>query len=152
MLLKRDCLKASFFVCEEIGMLGSKECDPNFFNNVGYAIQFDAPTGNWFSISCNGINLWNEEFGSVVTPLLESNNITNFSYDPFTDVVQLKKKFDFCCSVLFSGYYRQHTKDEYVVVEDVYNGIKTGKNLIQKLGNNKYKMDYKMKNYSYRVF
>jgi hypothetical protein len=38
------------------------------------------------------------------------------------------------------------------VVEDVYNGIKTGKNLIQKLGNNKYKMDYKMKNYSYRVF
>jgi di/tripeptidase len=142
MLLKRDCLKASFFVCEEIGMLGSKECDPNFFNDVGYAIQFDAPTGNWFSISCNGINLWNEEFGSVVTPLLESNNITNFSYDPFTDVVQLKKKFDFCCSVLFSGYYRQHTKDEYVVVEDVEKSFNVANVLMDSLGYRKYHMLY----------
>jgi hypothetical protein len=84
--------------------------------------------------------LWNEEFGSVVTPLLESNNITNFSYDPFTDVVQLKKKFDFCCSVLFSGYYRQHTKDEYVVVEDVEKSFNVANLLMDSLGYKKYQM------------
>ena len=38
-----DKLKGAFFVEEEIGMLGSKESDDKLFENVGYAIQFDAP-------------------------------------------------------------------------------------------------------------
>jgi len=140
MLLTKKQLKAAFFVQEEIGMIGSKEADPKFFENVGYAIQFDAPTNNWFSVSCNGVKLWNEEFGSAVTPLLTESNVTNFSYDPFTDVVQLKKKFDFCCSVLFSGYYRQHSVKEYVVVEDVNKSFITGSKMIETLGLKKYLM------------
>jgi di/tripeptidase len=146
MLKEKECLKAAFFVSEEVGMLGSKEADPNFFKDVGYAIQFDAPTGNWFSIQCSGTKLWTEEFESVVRPLLESDGVTNFSYDPFTDVVQLKQKFDFCCSVLFSGYYRQHTKNEYVVVEDVDRSLKMGSKMIDQLGLNKFYMKYEKQN------
>ncbi len=36
-------LKAAFFVSEETGCHGSAKADPEFFKNVGYAIQFDAP-------------------------------------------------------------------------------------------------------------
>jgi len=140
MLLTRDVLKAAFFVSEEIGMLGSKEADSNFFKDIGYAIQFDAPTGDWFSVECSGVKLWNEQFESVVRPILESNGVTNFSYDPFTDVVQLKKKFDFCCSVLFSGYYRQHTSQEYVIIEDVERSFLTSSKLIDTLSLKKYEM------------
>ncbi|MDB0059658.1 hypothetical protein N9F18_00720 [bacterium] len=43
-----DVLKGAFFVEEEIGMLGSKQADDKFFENVGYAIQFDAPSSNYF--------------------------------------------------------------------------------------------------------
>ena len=140
MLLQKDCLKAAFFVSEEIGMLGSKQADPKFFEDVGYALQFDAPTGNWFSVQCSGTKLWTEEFESVVKPVLMNEGVTNFSYDPFTDVVQLRKKFDFCCAVLFSGYYRQHSVDEYVVIEDVEKSLKTGSKLIESLGLKKYVM------------
>ena len=44
-----DILKGAFFVEEEIGMKGSKEADEEFFSNVGYAIQFDAPSDNWIT-------------------------------------------------------------------------------------------------------
>jgi acetylornithine deacetylase/succinyl-diaminopimelate desuccinylase-like protein len=50
----------------------------------------------------------------------------------------LKNKFDFACINFAIGYYDYHTRNEYVVVEDVYNGIETGKKMIQELGNKKY--------------
>ena len=57
---------------------------------------------------------------------------------PYTDVYALKQKFDFSCINFAIGYYNYHTANEYVIVEDVYNGIETGKEMIEKLGNVKY--------------
>jgi acetylornithine deacetylase/succinyl-diaminopimelate desuccinylase-like protein len=59
---------------------------------------------------------------------------------PYTDVWALRNKFDFSCINFSIGYYSYHTKHEYVVVEDVYNGINMGKKMIEKLG---YKLHYK---------
>ena len=42
-------LKAAFFVAEETGCKGSFNADPEFFTNVGYVIQFDAPENNMIS-------------------------------------------------------------------------------------------------------
>ena len=36
------------------------------------------------------------------------------------------------------GYYRQHTSSEYVIVEEVFDAIKAGYELIMKLGVKKY--------------
>jgi hypothetical protein len=58
---------------------------------------------------------------------------------PYTDVYALKESFDFSCINISIGYYDYHTKNEYVVVEDVYNGIEVGKQMIEKLGNQKYR-------------
>ena len=52
---------------------------------------------------------------------------------------ELKKKFDFSCINLSVGYHSYHTKNEYVVVEEVLAGLKSGLLLIQELGNKKYK-------------
>jgi di/tripeptidase len=138
MLLEIDTLKAAFFVEEETGMWGSKEADPEFFSNVGYAIQFDAPTMNWFSRTLLNTKLWNESFFSEVKPILENHQIDNISEDPFTDVLQLRKKFDFCVAVFPTGYYNQHSKHEYVIPEETEQCVQMGIEAVKKLGNIKY--------------
>lgn len=136
-----DNIKCAFFAQEEIGMKGSRECDVDFFRNIGYALQFDAPTDNWFSKSCSGFNLWTENYFQKVVPLLEDYGVNKISRDPFTDVVQLRKKFDFCCSVLPTGYYEQHTKNEYVVKEHTLKCLNLGIDFLNLLGNEKYIFD-----------
>jgi di/tripeptidase len=123
-------MKAAFFVEEEIGMMGSKEADEKFFRNVGYAIQFDAPSSNWITEVCSGQRLFDIDFKELITEDLSNNGYTTFSNDPFTDVNQLAKKFDFSCLNLGCGYYRQHTDSEYVIVEEVEDAIRAGKGLI----------------------
>ena len=131
-------LKATFFVEEEIGMLGSKEAIPDFFEDVGYAIQFDAPSANWITEICSGVKILDEEFKKKVAPVLKEGGYTNFSTDPFTDVNQLAQKFDFNCLNLGCGYYQQHSVKEYVVIEEVKKSLEMGKLLINYLGNEQY--------------
>lgn len=138
MLLKTDVLKAAFFVEEETGMHGSKNSDPEFFKNVGYAIQFDAPTNNWFSETLLGIPIWNNNFFNACEGLLTENKIDNISHDPYTDVLQLRKKFDFCCAVFPTGYYNQHSASEYVIQEETEQCFVIGMQAVKKLGNIKY--------------
>jgi di/tripeptidase len=134
MFEKFDVLKGAFFVEEEIGMKGSKEADPKFFTNVGYAIQFDAPSANWITETCSGVKIFDDEFKGLIKETLSKDGYTNFSYDPFTDVNQLSQKFNFNCLNLGCGYYRQHTNGEYVVVEEVEKSLMAGENLITQLG------------------
>jgi acetylornithine deacetylase/succinyl-diaminopimelate desuccinylase-like protein len=59
----------------------------------------------------------------------------DYQSHPYTDVYALKQKFDFSCINFAIGYYDYHTRNEYVVVEDVFNGIDMGKQMIIGLGN-----------------
>jgi di/tripeptidase len=132
-------LKAAFFVSEEIGCIGSKKADKNFFENVGYAIQFDAPENWMVTEKCFGEVLFDRDsqfFESCNKVLTESmnNNDMRYMVHPYTDVYALKSKFDFSCINFSIGYYNYHTPNEYVVIEDVYNGIKIGKDMISELG------------------
>jgi tripeptide aminopeptidase len=135
-------LKAAFFVSEETGCHGSKKADKNFFMNVGYGIQFDAPGNTMVSEYCMGTKLFDRdgEFFGICDNVLNEMFGGNQEYwsNPYTDVYALKNTFDFSCINFAIGYYDYHTPNEYVVVEDVYNGIETGKKMIQMLGNKKY--------------
>ena len=133
-----DKLKGAFFVEEEIGMLGSKESDDKFFENVGYAIQFDAPSSNWITEICSGVKLFDQDFKTEIKGVLNESGYNKFSIDPFTDVNQLAKKYDFNCLNLGCGYYRQHSDFEYVVISEVEDSLKAGVELINKLGVTKY--------------
>jgi di/tripeptidase len=145
-------LKAAFFVSEETGCHGSKEADSEFFENVGYGIQFDAPENWMITEKCFGQILFdrNTEFFEKVDKVLTEGMVKEdmqYMVHPYTDVYALRGKFDFSCINFSIGYYRYHTKNEYVVIEDVFNGIEMGRKMIQSLG---YKLHFKKaKQYKY---
>lgn len=138
-------LKAAFFVSEETGCHGSKKADPKFFENVGYGIQFDAPENWMITEKCFGQVLFDRDtdfFKKIDKVLTEGMIKENMQYmtHPFTDVYALRGKFNFSCINFSIGYYDYHTRDEYVVIEDVFSGIKMGKKMIEDLG---YTLHYK---------
>lgn len=137
-------LKASFFVSEETGCHGSKNADKNFFGDVGYAIQFDAPFNWMVSHYCMGVKLFDkfDDFFKISDKVLNEGfqGRQKYGSHPYTDVYALKNKFDFSCINFSIGYYNYHTENEYVVIEDTFNGIETGKKLIENLGYKKYQV------------
>jgi len=152
-------VKAAFFVSEETGCHGSKKADKQFFENVGYAIQFDAPENWMITEKCFGQILFdrNSDFFGVVNEVLtEGMNHSDMEYmvHPYTDVYALRGKFDFSCINFSIGYYDYHTRNEYVVIEDVFNGIEMGKKMIEKLGHNlhfKKSQEYNESQYRYVI-
>ena len=138
-------LKAAFFVSEETGCHGSRAADPEFFTNVGYGIQFDAPENWMITEKCFGQILFDRDsefFTKVNEVLIEGmiNEDMEYMVHPYTDVYALRSKFDFSCVNFSIGYYDYHTKNEYVVIEDVFNGIEMGRKMIHSLG---YKLHFK---------
>jgi len=143
-------VKAAFFVSEETGCHGSLKASKEFFTNVGYGIQFDAPENWMVTERCFGQVLFDRDsdfFESCNKVLTEGMDQDYMEYmvHPYTDVYALRGKFNFSCINFSIGYYNYHTKHEYVVVEDVFNGINMGKKMIENLGN---KLHYK-KNVEY---
>jgi tripeptide aminopeptidase len=138
-------VKAAFFVSEETGCHGSKVADPEFFKNVGYGIQFDAPE-NWMVTEyCWGQQLFDREseFFEVCDTILTEGMGEDREYlvHPYTDVYALRGKFDFSCINFSIGYYDYHSSREYVVIEDVFNGIKMGRKMIEQLGYKKHQKE-----------
>jgi tripeptide aminopeptidase len=139
-----DVIKAAFFVSEEVGCLGSYLSDPDFFKNVGYAIQFDAPFNNWVSHYSDGVKLFSvdSDFFEKIHVIFEKNlpnyGIKSLGYHPYTDVSALKSLYDFSCVNYSVGYYNMHSKREYVSVMDVDLCLNTAIKLIESLGNNLY--------------
>ena len=141
-------LKAAFFVSEETGCHGSRKADPEFFFNVGYAIQFDAPENWMITEKCFGQILFDRDsdFFQKCDKVLSEGMIKEdmeYMVHPYTDVYALRSKFDFSCINFSIGYYDYHSANEYVVVEDVFNGIEHGRKMISELG---YKLYFKKSN------
>ena len=142
-----DNIKVAFFVSEEVGCLGSTLSDAEFFNNVGYALQFDAPGNNWVTYYCDGVKLFNKDsnFFDKVRPILEDSlkdfTVDNLGYHPYTDVSALRKLYNFSCLNYSVGYYNMHSVYEYVLINDVDNCLKTAQKLISSLGEQLYYME-----------
>ena len=138
-------LKAAFFASEETGCHGSRAADSTFFENVGYGIQFDAPENWMITEKCFGQVLFDREtefFEKIDKVLTEGmdNDRMQYMVHPYTDVYALRSKFDFSCINFSIGYYDYHNPNEYVVIEDVFNGIEMGRKMIEELG---YKLHFK---------
>lgn len=137
-----DNIKAAFFVSEEIGCVGSKNADPDFFDDVGYVIQFDAPFDWMVSEVCSGEKLFKRDsvFFDACHKVLTENLDDRQEYmrHPYTDVYALRKSFDFSCINISIGYHDYHTSNEYVVVDETNKGIDIGIQMIHSLGNKKY--------------
>jgi putative aminopeptidase FrvX len=139
-----DNIKAAFFVSEEVGCLGSYLSDPEFFENVGYAMQFDAPFNNWVSHYSDGVKLFStgSEFFNKIHPIFEEclpgYGLKTLGNHPYTDVSALKSLYDFSCVNFSVGYYNMHSIYEYVSILDVELCLDTAKKLIESLGEELY--------------
>ena len=141
LLNKVDVLKAVFFVGEEYGCLGSTLSDENFFNDVGYVLQFDAPESDWVTHYCNGVKLFDEkgDFYNTIKPILEDYmGDYVLGRHPYTDVSILGAFHDFSCINYSVGYYNMHSPFEYVNIRDVEQAKNIALEMISSLGNIKY--------------
>ena len=141
LLREIDNCKIFLPVAEETGCNGSKEADPEFFKDVGYAIQFDSTENNTMSKTLMGVQLY-EDNGSFIKEVKEvilEHGITDWLHHPYTDTMMLRNLFDFSCLNFAAGYYQYHSKHEYVVIEDTLNTLSLAKKIVKILGNKKYK-------------
>lgn len=141
-LLERvEVLKAVFFVSEEYGCFGSTLADEVFFENVGYALQFDAPENDWVTHYCNGVKLFDEngDFYKTIQPILEDYmGDYTLGRHPYTDVSVLGAFYDFSCINYSVGYYNMHSSREYVSISYAQQARNIALEMISSLGNIKY--------------
>jgi di/tripeptidase len=128
-----DECKLAFFVSEEIGCIGSSEADVEFFQDVTYVCQYDAPGDHLITEICSGVRLFENggDFITMMEPIIEEsfgNPMLRQSH-PYTDVMQLKNKLPISCINISCGYYNMHTSNEFIVLDDVVRAIDAGVNM-----------------------
>lgn len=127
-LKKFDHIKAVFFVGEEIGCVGSGECDMSFFDDCRFVIQCDRRNGNDLITSIGWTELCSPEFIHDIKPEL-------FGYREeqglITDVGELKDRGLKVSAINLScGYYEPHTDREFVIKSEVLNCLKFVEHII----------------------
>lgn len=142
-----DNVKAVFFATEEIGCKGAEVADSEFFQDVGFAVEFDSPHNDIMSFSCNGIQLFDPDgmFARSAIPILDSYGVTKWQNHPYTDVAVLRRRFKLECLNLPCGYYDMHTVHEYVVLADVEKAIQFGSQVIGAIPHQQYLLDSKFR-------
>jgi hypothetical protein len=142
MLKLFDNFKAVFFRNEEVGCLGSSNCDMSFFNDVSMVLQCDRKGSNDFVDSISSIVLQSSEFKKEVKPILDEH-----FYKPttggMTDVMALKKdNLPVVCANMSCGYYSPHCDDEVVHIPSVENTLNMCFSIFTKLGHRKWEHEY----------
>lgn len=137
--------KASFYIAEEIGCIGSKHAaksNREFYENVGYFIEFDAPEDYMISHICSGVELFdvNGEMFTKTSGILKEamgEKMRLFNH-PYTDVAPIKRAFDFTCINVAAGYFGWHSSREIVSIDFVEKARIMGIKMIEQLGLKKY--------------
>ena len=128
-------VKAVFFVEEELGMLGSRELDVDWFSDVGFCLSFDSPDRNRASRTCSNRLLYSESlFKEILQPVCARHGVTRFNDEPFTDVTQIRDKTNVMCFNVGNGGVLAHSRNEYLVVEDAQSAYSLGKELLEAVG------------------
>ena len=132
-----DKLKACFFLQEEVGCLGSKKLDKEWFNDVGYVIGYDSPDLYRAAWSCSGTKLFSYDFyEKYMKEVCDEWGYKDCFYsEPFTDVKEIREQVGLICMNFGNGGYLAHNQtDEYCVIEDMDIACGLGAALINKIG------------------
>lgn len=143
-LLERfDNIAVALFAAEEIGCMGAKHAPAAWFENVGFVVEFDCPGRGLVSYTSSGERLFanHGQFIQIAAPVLQAHGLSRWQQHPFTDVMALRRRFDFSCLNLSCGYHHWHRPDEHVVVAEVEAAVNAGEALIAALGNRAYPFD-----------
>lgn len=112
--------KAAFFVDEEVGCVGSYDCDLAFFEDCRFILQADRRGNDDFVTHISG-PLSSKKFLKDADPILEK-----FGYDHchgmMSDVMALRDQFvGVSCANMSAGYYNPHSEQEYIDLVDLEN-------------------------------
>ena len=130
-------LKVIFTVEEESGAVGASNLDSSFFDNVGYLIEGDRK-GNSDLIT----NIWDDicsrEFLSTISNVMEEYQY-NETFGMLTDIAAIKEDNINLSAVNVSvGYYNPHSKEEFIIIEDLLTATSFIRDCIEVLGYKKY--------------
>lgn len=107
-------VKVAIFHSEEIGCVGSKDADMDFFNNVNYVFQGDRRGNNEVIVHTNGAKIATDDF---LNAILDSTPDSGYASGngSITDVGQLYHNGLKCSAVnLGCGYYDAHSDRETI--------------------------------------
>src|SRR5665213_209059 len=135
-----DNIAIVLFGSEEIGCQGAFHSCAAFFEKIGYVIEFDCPGRGLVSYTSNGVRLFANDgkFIHTAMPALQRHGLTRWQHHPFSDVMALRRRFDFSCLNLSCGYHNWHRPDEYVVLDEVQIALAAGEHLVRTLGCRRY--------------
>jgi len=126
LLRELKVLKCAFFVSEEIGCIGSSNCDLSFFKDVRFCVQPDRRNGHDLITSISG-KLCSEDF-------LKAIGYQKYGYKPTTglttDVGTLASRgIGVSCVNISCGYYEPHTDHEVTSWKELCNAKRFAKHI-----------------------
>lgn len=129
LLRTEPVLKVALFPGEEIGCVGSKACNMDFFQNARFVIQCDRRNGSDFIHTAGAVTLCDLNFPS---PELKAKYGYKNTYGMMTDVQTLKKRgLKVACCNMSCGYYNPHTDREYTDVGELINCLQFVREIVQ---------------------
>jgi tripeptide aminopeptidase len=140
MLQRFDNICVALFSAEEIGCQGARKIEASLFDNVGYLMEFDCPARDMMSYTSGGVRLFDNhgDFIHAALPVLNTFGISKWQHHPYSDVLAIRKRFDFSCFNLSSGYYNWHRSNECVKIADTGNSLEMADALVRALGEKRY--------------
>lgn len=118
-------VKIAFFHSEEMGCVGSGEADVSFFDDSSFVLQTDRRGFGEFTTTIMGTDMGDSDFFNDFSAKWEENGLNSYeklqSVDGgMTDVWQLRVLGVECpCANVASGYYRPHSKDEFILESEM---------------------------------
>lgn len=129
LLRTEPVLKVALFPGEEIGCVGSKACNMDFFKDARFVIQCDRRNGSDFINTAGSVELCPTNFPS---PELKAKYGFKNTYGLMTDVQTLKKRgLNVACCNISCGYYNPHTTSEYTDVGELINCLQFVREIVQ---------------------
>jgi tripeptide aminopeptidase len=119
-LKELDACKVVFFVDEEVGCVGSYDCDLSFFKDCRFVLQADRRGHTDFVTDICG-DLSSERFLRDAGPILKDHG-----YKPchgmMSDVMALRDlNVGISVANMSAGYYNPHQANEFICLEDLAN-------------------------------
>ena len=130
-------IKVFFPLDEEIGCLGSKASNADFFDNVGFMLQLDRRGKGDISIASNGNDLLTKDMQTELEPILADYDY-KFIRTVSTDVGFLVGALDIQGTNISCGYYNEHSNEEVLNTVHYDNAEQFGFALLRKTSGKKY--------------
>lgn len=134
-LIDLSVCKVVIFSEEEVGCVGSKKANMEFFKDCRYVFQFDRGKNTRDFVNfTNGVTTCNGKFKDLCNTYMEQYGFT-FSIGTITDVGQLVKNgLDICAANIFTGYYGAHTSSSYQSISELENSYNMVMTIINNVG------------------